>query len=651
MLNEEARRKILNLPANTNKRFEDIENLKEVSNISYVTDTGEYTIENSKKGYITNLNIQGKTLVNLWGNNISDFSLWKTTFSDNKINITTEDGVMYHNFFTTNYSVYKPNTLYTVIVNVYKNTLPETSGIYVHSIGEEKSIFGNPTTNCTINGGNIGKFKYSFTTLNDLSSCNIVLRSIINNETSTTGYEVSLNITILEGDYTNTNMDYFNGLQSVGQGDNIELFSCEEDINIIPNNITWKDGYFLNRNDNLEYESEHYSYTLDYIPVKADTSYTLIYANWNILLYDKYKNIINFGYPNPFISINGLGDKTSEGLFFIETPLNSCYMRISVPTRFKDRITISEGVKFDKKVIPYTLRSLPNGVKDEIVYKNNKYYLIKRCEEYTYTEIVGNLDLSYVYDKSLCYMGTLIPKALPSSNVLCNELKGKSGDDFNNNDEDGCAITNLGDIAFKILKSKLTTQDKDGFNEWIKNNPITIIYQLAEPKEIELTPLNLEQYNNQTKFICNSGIMIPNISFESTQNLGSHIETIRENIKNISNIQMNDETVDLAGKLLNGWVARSYLNPQEFGCIFNKIGRIVYVNMRVYSGLVDKNTVILKLPNILMPKHFVVFKVFDSAGSTLVGNMYIDIINGCIKIGEALSSNKDIIIMGHYYLD
>ncbi|MCC0686466.1 hypothetical protein, partial [Clostridioides sp. ZZV14-6345] len=116
--------------------------------------------------YLTNFNVEGKTLVNLWGNNISDFSLWKTTFSDNKINITTEDGVMYHNFFTTNYSMYKPNTLYTVIVNVYKNTLPETSGIYVHSIGEEKSIFGNPTTNCTINGGNIGKFKYSFTTLN-----------------------------------------------------------------------------------------------------------------------------------------------------------------------------------------------------------------------------------------------------------------------------------------------------------------------------------------------------------------------------------------------------------------------------------------------------------------------------------------------------
>ncbi|MDL0246653.1 hypothetical protein QQO60_07910 [Clostridioides difficile] len=33
------------------KKVNDIENLKEVDNIKCSTDTGEYTIENSKKGY------------------------------------------------------------------------------------------------------------------------------------------------------------------------------------------------------------------------------------------------------------------------------------------------------------------------------------------------------------------------------------------------------------------------------------------------------------------------------------------------------------------------------------------------------------------------------------------------------------------------
>ncbi|HHY0047964.1 TPA: hypothetical protein ACVT6Z_001553 [Clostridioides difficile] len=516
------------------KSILDIENLVEAENIKYTTDTGECTIENSKKGYITNLNIQGKTLVNLWGNNISDFSLWKTTFSDNKINATTENGIMYYNFFTTNYSMYKPNTLYTVIVNIYKNTLPETSGIYVHSIGEEKSIFGNPTTDCTINGGKIGRFKYSFTTLNDLSSCNIALRSIINNDTSIAGHEVSLNMTILEGDYTNTNIEYFKGLQSVGQNKNIELLTFENDeVNLFNKNGNFKDNYILqySNGEELVSETNNHKYTLDYIDVESNIEYTFYSCSRNICWYDENKTFI----PTP-LNERIIGDKD---IFYVaRSPKNAKYLRVTIIKDLHNdgnKTIITKRNKHDKKTIPYTLRSLPNGIKDEIVYKNNKYYLIKRCEEYTYTDI-GNLNLSHIYNNTLQFMGTLVPQAIIDSldvpYALCNRLNGKSRNDFNSNDEEGCSTTGSGDIAFKILKSKLSTQDNNGFNKWIKSNPITIIYQLAEPKEIELTLLNLEQYDNQTRFICNS-MIVPSISFESTQNLGSHIEVIRETLKEV----------------------------------------------------------------------------------------------------------------------
>lgn len=81
------------------KKVNDIENLKEVDNIKCSTDTGEYTIENSKKGYLTNFNVEGKTLIDLWGKTSSDFSLWKATFVDGKINILTENDIRYSNFF------------------------------------------------------------------------------------------------------------------------------------------------------------------------------------------------------------------------------------------------------------------------------------------------------------------------------------------------------------------------------------------------------------------------------------------------------------------------------------------------------------------------------------------------------------------------
>ncbi|VHR86780.1 phage tail fiber protein [Clostridioides difficile] len=129
------------------KKVNDIENLKEVDNIKCSTDTGEYTIENSKKGYLTNFNVEGKTLIDLWGKTSSDFSLWKATFVDGKINILTENDIRYSNFFTINYTSYKPDTIYTIIVDVDKNTLPSTSGIYIHSLGEENSVFIPNLTN------------------------------------------------------------------------------------------------------------------------------------------------------------------------------------------------------------------------------------------------------------------------------------------------------------------------------------------------------------------------------------------------------------------------------------------------------------------------------------------------------------------------
>ncbi|MCE4883712.1 hypothetical protein LW316_09260 [Clostridioides difficile] len=516
------------------KSILDIENLVEAENIKYTTDTGEYTIENSKKGYITNLNIQGKTLVNLWGNTISDFSLWKTTFSDNKINVTTENGIMYHNFFTTNYSMYKPNTLYTVIVNIYKNTLPETSGIYVHSIGEEKSIFGNPTTDCTINGGKIGRFKYSFTTLNDLSSCNIALRSIINNDTSIAGHEVSLNMTILEGDYTNTNIEYFKGLQSVGQNKNIELLTFENDeVNLFNKNGNFKDNYILqySNGEELVSETNNHKYTLDYIDVESNIEYTFYSCSRNICWYDENKTFI----PTP-LNERIIGDKD---IFYVaRSPKNAKYLRVTIIKDLHNdgnKTIITKRNKHDKKTIPYTLRSLANDIRDEVVYKNNKYYLIKRCEE-----IILNGDETWGTHTSIEKTNTIVfatSKGIINSNgdaciLNSNKFKPVSANILANCDYE--CIANGGNTGYEtmIRISKTKASSLENFKTWLKSNNITVIYPLQTPKEIELNTLNLEQYNNQTKIICNSAI-VTSISFESTQNLGSHIEVIRETLKEV----------------------------------------------------------------------------------------------------------------------
>ncbi|MCC0740398.1 hypothetical protein [Clostridioides sp. ZZV14-5902] len=590
------------------KNLDDIENLKEVENIKCTTNTGEYTIENSEKGYLTNFNIEGKTLVNLANPN----------------NIVTTEGLRY--------------------LNPFKYIEKGREYTFINLSDKEIYYFHDNVVKFKMNPGSKALYTIDID-IND-TNCLCIAHSVKGwGETDADKQEFTKSVIILEGDYTSVDIDYFEGLQSVGQGDNIKLFSCKEDINIIPNNITWKDGYFLNRNDNLEYESEHYSYTLDYIPVKANTNYTLIYANWNILLYDKDKNIINFGYPNPFISINGLGDKISEGLFFIKTTSNSCYMRISVPTRYKDRITISEGVKYDKKIIPYTLRSLPDTTRDEIIYKDNCYKLIQKCEELTldgqsfWTEFTDNAN-----DATLLFKNPIGKSQSNNTNLYCDMFKPAVIFDATNTAE-GIYETSS-NIWVRIFKNRLTTQNLEGFNSWLNNNKVTLVRPLKEHKEIDISSINLEQYDNKTKFICNSNI-VTNISFECTRNLGSQIDVIKSSIKNINHIQSSPRIMDLSNKLLNGWKRTVSDNG---GFIINKNGNQVSFHMRITGGATTDGTTLLKLPNGFIPKTFYVFPIFTTQNNELIqGFIFFNFGNGYLQTTQ-LGSNVDIYSYGTYFV-
>ncbi|MGO1042155.1 hypothetical protein ACTPEO_05410 [Clostridioides difficile] len=615
MLNEEAREKILNLPADTNKRFEDIENLKEVSNIPYVTDTCEYTIENSKKGYLTNFSIEGKTLVNI---------IDKITYNRN---VNTGK-----HFMKVSYNLKK------FTIKNYSNL-----GIYI-AIHNSNNVW---VRDIFIAGENL-----SYIELLDGEIISGIQGIVSNGWSEEDADKFKSSCIIIEGNYTTKDISYFEGLQSVGQGDKIEILSTKLNTsNLIKSDYIYTKGK-CNRfsGEYLDTDDKHYACE-EFMQIKGNTEYVFYGLNGNRQYYDSNKNFIQgISSPEQHFQLT----RNSSWRYWVEkTPSNAHFIKVTlhIDNLINGKAILFEGNKFDKKIIPYTLRSLPNGTKDEIVYKDNSYKLIQKCEEIilngqeVWSELTENTT-----NETLLFSVPIGASTNGTNNIdlHCDKFKASViwGTDYN---FEGIYETKT-NIWIRIFKNRLTTQNVEGFKAWLDSNNVTVIRQI-KTKEIELGTLNLEKFNNQTRFICNSGAITPNLNFESTQNLGSHIEVIRDNIKNISNIQINTEILDLSNILVNGWIPRSSLNPQEFGCIFNKIGRIVYVNMRVYSGLVDKNTVILKLPNILMPKHFVVFKVFDSAGSALVGNMYIDIINGCIKIGEALSSNKDIIIMGHYYLD
>lgn len=146
------------------------------------------------------------------------------------------------------------------------------------------------------------------------------------------------------------------------------------------------------------------------------------------------------------------------------------------------------------------LRSLPNGVKDEII--GNK--LIRRCGEVildgdeNWSNLSGNQDNDATVFMQLsslenskginnysigCYSSNLIP--LGATEV------------YNNQTIKSCmGINAQGVLQIRLLKSLLTTQDLSGAKAWLSKNPIKVIYELATPIEIPLK----EVHSNTSNF-------------------------------------------------------------------------------------------------------------------------------------------------------
>ncbi|CCL85479.1 TPA: hypothetical protein KNH77_000003 [Clostridioides difficile] len=620
MLNEEARKKILNLPVDTNKRFEDIENLKEVLNLSYITDNGECTIENSKKGYLTNVNIQGKTLVNL----------------SNPNNIIVTEGLRYLNPF----KYIEKEKQYTFI------NLSDKEIYYFHDNIIKFQMNPNSKTLYTID--------IDITDTN----CLCIAHSVKGwGETDVDKQEFTKSVIILEGDYTTKDISYFEGLQSVGQGNKIEILTTEINTpNLIKSDYIYTQGKYNSLSGEYLDTDDKYYACEEFIEIKGNTEYVFYGLNANRQYYDSNKNFIQgISSPEKYFQLTG----NSSWRYWVEkTPSNAHFIKVTlhVDNLINGKAMLFEGNKFDKKIIPYTLRSLPDGTKDEIVYKNNKYYLIKRCEEVILDG--DNFNPRTLEDQNnniVLYVRTdPVPDAKPlegalgrANTIYCDKFKSVDTTWGNEITTEGIIIDQNRTISFRILKSKLETQDIEGAKKWMRLNPIKVVYPLEIPEEIELTSLDLQQYNSQTRFICETSI-IPSINFESTQNLGSHIEVIRNNIKSINNIHSKSVIIDLSNKLLNGW--KKTVSDND-GFIISKNGNQVSFHMRITGGIITDSTALLKLPDGFTPKTFYVFPIFTTQNNQLVqGFMYFNFANGYIQITQ-LGSNKDIYSYGTYFIE
>ena len=85
-------------------------------------------------------------------------------------------------------------------------------------------------------------------------------------------------------------------------------------------------------------------------------------------------------------------------------------------------------------------------------------------------------------------------------------------------------------VHITISATKLSSQDVQGFKTWLQANPVTVVYQLAQEEVYECTDLDLITYPNETNLIVNSGAIQPKITLKVLSNVANVVKLLQEKV-------------------------------------------------------------------------------------------------------------------------
>lgn len=503
---------------NLNKELDRVKKLEE-STVSTVTTESDFTtVEATSSGYFEDVKLEGKTLVNL-------------------ATQPTNNGSINHQYATiSTVTNIKTSTEYTYII--YNNG-SETLKLYLNNNGGFDWFDLDVEANSTV----IGKAKTLPTIEGD------IWLSLKKAET----IEQNLQVVLLEGDYTQNPPSYFEGLKSVGQSattsedgaDEIVVSSVKGDGNLIDlNNAHSK--YCTISNDSIIGTNE-YNDVQFYVYLEKGMQY---FFNSNGS-HDSNANIM-YGMQkghNASAICQGLKNLKTKPFTFIG---DTGFYTLHIPN-FRGIVKEIQLVKGDtpKPYIPH------QSDKKRLLYYNEetqtwgkpilrewdsiekhadgKYYYHQRSGEVVFD---GSEDEKW-WDTSeygsegentLEFRGNAnnILRNLEKSNLVCDKFNFVAG--LWTKDAEGICCMENNTIDIRMSKSKLSTQDAQGFKQWLQANNVTVVYQLAEEKVYECTNIDLITYANETNFIVESGVLSPKTTLKVHSNISNVVSLLQKKV-------------------------------------------------------------------------------------------------------------------------
>ena len=449
-----------------------------------------YDSVNTVDGVCKSAILSGQTLVNIFPKLQND-----NYIKDGSNDVIVEKNVfkVYHST-TANYSVklkretlsskLKPNTDYTLIINIIESTITKTEaklGISTHA--NLSCIDGtNYSGSSRIDLGNtIGLFKEKVRLKNELHPTRIsdIYFCFWDGTGNDTEY-VKFKVMLLEGDYTNVDIPYFTGIQSVR----------------MPVLTTTGKNLYSGKNDFIKVnKGKEYNF------------YSNVTENATRLrfeLFDKDKNLIND--ENSFVMrrVGLYGDVVLKGTtgawafgsdkkqVALKGTINAEYIKIREDSSEYDNLMIYESTE---QIAPTTYESFKSNilscnedlelrgigeVRDELDLLTGEV-----------TERIGEIVLDGSEDESWAIYANNREKTVQFRIDMKSKAKGQSDctkiisnhlpsvDIINNNDIEGVSIYSNGNIYISLLRTKATTLSD--LKSYLQSNPLTIQYELKTP--------------------------------------------------------------------------------------------------------------------------------------------------------------------------
>ena len=539
---------------NLNKELDRVKKLEE-STVSTVTTESDFTtVEATSNGYFEDVKLEGKTLVNL----LKQKGSWTPN---------TNTTICY-----CFYELLKPLEVGKTYTYFYFN-LPNTITQAYLGDGGAKIPF--------VYWGAIKK-AHSFIATEERATLTSVTPHFKTNgtDTLTTSEIENIKVVLLEGDHTQNPPSFFEGLKSVGDTtDEIVVSSVNGDGNLFDIDCILNEDIFDKSLNSVGYWS---------MPIKLKPNINYTFVRDNTLGYQtgaslKIDNMFgNYSTNNWFVANHYDGaNKTNitlnsnqYGYIYLYVP-NSTSSILTLYNILKDgNFRIVEGTtpkpytphQSDKKRLLYYNEETQTWEKpilrewDSIEkYSNGKYYYHQRSGEVV---LDGSEDEDWSnHTASDNYISFMPGVRVWDKNqiVVCDKFKPVVWGAVGATDEFIWSFTQSCGIC--IAKSKLSTQDVEGFKQWLQANNVTVVYQLAQEKVYECTNIDLITYANETNYVVESGAIVPRTTLKVHNNISNVVNILQEKVSLLENKFIQGLKNVLAGDMYS---LAELLYPEDF---------------------------------------------------------------------------------------